>query len=248
MNPDRDDGYLAALLAPIGACRHYRPWFGEEHRHPVELGDFLAMFGGDTFYHAVGFDSPAMYTAHRVAGGMTSLYRQLGIGARRLVRAVLADAFGLTEEAATWRSNRQDLGCLVLAGDGCDAARNLRAWLDALDRQTLRGVAIEVRQGIKTGDARRQYSYVEANGFDAYERDALPVLMLLSAQAKSQVVAGYRDADWRVLVGDPALSPYASTYGFVDYVTGFDLAGFLRRHRARIEREIGGTMRELLAA
>jgi hypothetical protein len=38
------------------------------------------MYGADPFYHWVGLDSQLMYAAHKVAGGMTSIYRHLGIG------------------------------------------------------------------------------------------------------------------------------------------------------------------------
>jgi hypothetical protein len=43
-----------------------------------------------------------MYAAHKAAGGMTSVYRQLGIGCERLFRGVIQDSLSLTAEQANW--------------------------------------------------------------------------------------------------------------------------------------------------
>ncbi|MCI5130019.1 MAG: hypothetical protein D3904_00500 [Candidatus Electrothrix sp. EH2] len=44
-----------------------------------------------------------MYAAHRAAGGMTSVYRQIGIGCERLFRAILADTACYTDmKYADW--------------------------------------------------------------------------------------------------------------------------------------------------
>ena len=43
-----------------------------------------------------------MYAAHKAAGGITSVYRQIGIGCEKLFRRVVKDAFDLSEEDVTW--------------------------------------------------------------------------------------------------------------------------------------------------
>ena len=43
-----------------------------------------------------------MYAAHKAAGGMTSVYRQIGIGYEKLFRTVIRDSFGLSNTDVTW--------------------------------------------------------------------------------------------------------------------------------------------------
>ena len=247
METTDDERYLAALIEPVQKSRHHRPRFGTETR--IDADSFRSMYGADLFYRTVGLSDPAVYAAHRAAGGMTSVYRQLGIGARDLVRAILADAFGMTTEEATWRVRGQDLGCVVSSDCWEETAPwyELYHWLARVGRGS-RGVALEVRQGIKTGDARRQHSYVEANAKDAVHRGLLPVLFLLSNQANERVIEGYRDAGWRVLMGDPAGTVEDSSYAFLRTVAGFDLAAFLERHAETISAEVGGIVHGLLDA
>ncbi len=54
------------------------------------------------FYHWTGLDSPLMYAAHKAAGGITSVYRQVGIGCQRIFHQMLQDYLGLSAEEATW--------------------------------------------------------------------------------------------------------------------------------------------------
>jgi len=60
------------------------------------------MYRSDPFYNWVGLDNPLMYAAHKAAGGMTSIYRQIGIGCERLFRKVVQDALTLTEDDVRW--------------------------------------------------------------------------------------------------------------------------------------------------
>ena len=241
---DREQAYLGALLAPLVVTRNYRPLLGQAR--PQSPADFAALYGADPLYRAAGLDAPAVYAAHRVAGGMTSVYRQLGLGARQLARAVLRDAFGIPEGEATWVARGQDLGCLVPVVPGRPRYAALRAWTERVGRGSL-GLAIEVRQGMKTGDARRQHSYVEANAADARGRGRRPVLMLFSNQAHERAIEGYRDAGWWVLRGDPQADEFAGTFAFFREVAGFDLAGFLEANHAAIAARVGGVVAGLLA-
>lgn len=47
-------------------------------------------------------DSPLLYTAQRISGGMTLLYRQIGIGCQWVLDRILQDNLGLTEAQASW--------------------------------------------------------------------------------------------------------------------------------------------------
>src|SRR5579872_986756 len=60
------------------------------------------MYGQDPFYHWIGLDSELMYAAHKAAGGMTSIYRQIGTGSEQLFRAIVRDSFLLSEEEVAW--------------------------------------------------------------------------------------------------------------------------------------------------
>jgi len=59
----------------------------------------------DPLYHWMGLDSPLMFAAHKAAGGMTSVYRQLGIGCERIFRQVLQDELELTDAQVAWSNN-----------------------------------------------------------------------------------------------------------------------------------------------
>jgi hypothetical protein len=60
------------------------------------------MYQSDPFYNWIGLDNPLMYAAHKAAGGMTSIYRQIGIGCENLFRKVLQDSLSLPEEEVKW--------------------------------------------------------------------------------------------------------------------------------------------------
>ena len=138
---DTDEKYAAILLDALRVSSDYLPKFGLGRRRGVSLDEFNAVYGADPLYSWIGFDAPAIYAAHRAAGGMTSLYRQLGIGCERLFRTLIQDAFGLTESQSTWAysvpsaegrrrvlklDGRIDLGHLPES----DAKRRLNDWID----------------------------------------------------------------------------------------------------------------------
>ena len=66
------------------------------------LDDFLALYGSDPFYSWIGLNSPYMFAAHKAAGCMTSIYRQIGTGCERLFRAILTD----TAEYESYESSK----------------------------------------------------------------------------------------------------------------------------------------------
>ncbi len=104
-----DQAYLETMLGPIRVCARYRPKLGQGGRRNmadaeggVTAEQFLALYGADPFYHWIGLDNPLMYAAHKAAGGMTSIYLQIGIGSERLFKSVLKDNLGLSSEDVAW--------------------------------------------------------------------------------------------------------------------------------------------------
>lgn len=96
----RDDQYVEIILAPLRKSAAYLPKMGGSGE--VDLEAFTGLYGADPLYHWMGLDSPLMFAAHKAAGGMTSIYRQLGIGSERLFRQVLRDQLSLDADEVTW--------------------------------------------------------------------------------------------------------------------------------------------------
>lgn len=82
--------YLKKFIAPIRVSAGYRPKFGLGKREEgIGLDRFLDIYGRDPFYAWCGLDSKLMYAAHKAAGGMTSIYRQIGKGCENLFKEIL---------------------------------------------------------------------------------------------------------------------------------------------------------------
>jgi len=86
MADTREEQYLQILLRAIGVCFNYKPALGYGRKGGLTLADFRKVYSGDSFYGWFGLDNPLMYAAHKAAGGMTSLYRQIGVGCENLFR------------------------------------------------------------------------------------------------------------------------------------------------------------------
>jgi hypothetical protein len=99
---ESDERYVELVLAPIRVCASYRPKCGQGAGEGYTVDQFQELYRGDTFYAGFGLDNPLMYAAHKAAGGMTSVYRQMGIGSERLFRAVLMDSLDLLAADVTW--------------------------------------------------------------------------------------------------------------------------------------------------
>ena len=99
----KDEEYLQIVLDAIRVCSHYKPKFGQRPKGGgLTLEQFRELYQGDAFYSWFGLDNPMMYAAHKAAGGMTSVYRQIGFGCERLFRRVVKDSLELSEEDVTW--------------------------------------------------------------------------------------------------------------------------------------------------
>lgn len=263
-----DEDYLSIVLDPIRACAHYKPKFGQgANGGGLDLTRFQALYQGDSFYSWFGLDNPLMYAAHKAAGGMTSIYRQIGIGRERLFRRVLIDAFGLSPEEAIWsyaihlpsgKTQMRHLDGRVPLDKISDPGRRDRfhVWMkeasakvgvDSAVFGTLNGTVFEIRQGYKSKDSKRQNADI-ANAATAYTRAVLPCAVILSAQIDTDVLLRYRAEQWAVLTGIEGINdPLLSTYDFMRDVVGYDLAAFFKRNSTVLRSELDRVLQALLA-
>lgn len=258
--------YLALVLNPIRVCRSYKPKFGLGAGDGVSLEQFKRLYGQDPFYEWFGLDNPLMYAAHKAAGGMTSIYRQIGIGCEQLFRKMIQDSLSLASEEVVWsyeimgtndKSRTLSLDARVPINPIADPVKKARfqAWLAAAAAHSkvaaptaaaLTGAVFEVRQGYKSKDSKRQNADI-ANAATAYASGHLPCLTVLSGQIDATVMARYRARQWTVLTGTIGLNdPQLSTYDFAREVLGYDLAAFFQRHKGVLQAEINLVLQALL--
>lgn len=268
IQPDesRDEHYFRLIQQALAVCKNYRPKFGQGSKAGLTLDEFRTLYRGDPFYTWFGLDSPLLYAAHKAAGGMTSVYRQIGTGCERLFRQLLQDSLGLNKEQVEWsylvpgsggKQRKLSLdGRIPLSAisDGAVADR-VRLWLrDAASAvkvskkvaAALEGPVFEVRQGYKSKDAKRQNADI-GNAANAYANSYLPTVVLLSAQIDDDISERYARAQWLILRGSLSGSPLESTYAFTREVLGYDLAGFFTRNAARIRTEVETVIEALLS-
>ena len=259
--PADDERYMNLLLEPLRTSADYVPKMGRAGSG-VSLSGFQKLYGEDPLYHWMGFDSPQLYAAHKAAGGMTSLYRQLGIGCERLFRTLVQDACGLNDEQANWSYSivvaggverklsldaRVDLADLEDPGVSHRVADWLEAYRTKLDVKTeLRGAVFEVRQGYKSKDSKRQNADL-ANAATAYTQGYLPVLAVMSMQLDHVLRIRYEGAKMGVLAGVPnSEDPLTSTFAFCKQVVGYDLERFFARNTVRLREQVVGILDTLL--
>jgi hypothetical protein len=264
--PERELHYLNLLLDPLDACADYRPKFGTDEAAGVSLDQFKSMYGADPFYHWIGLDSELMYSAHKAAGAMTSVYRQLGAGCERLFRTVIKDALLLSDEQVAWSYD-------IEKDDGTTASLTLDARIDAahvtqlpeakdrindwLERcgkllglsarriKQLKGAVFEARQGYKSADAKRQNADLRF-AMNASMENYLPVLAIISTQASHTVLRRYRNAKMLVITGILSDDDTESTYAFFRNVVGFELDKFFTRNSSAMKSRCQAVLEAIL--
>lgn len=261
-----EDRYLRLLLEPLESSADHKPQFGRSNKVGVSLEQFKEMYGSDLFYHWVGLDDDLMYAAHKAAGGMTSIYVQLGRGVDRLFRAIIQDSLGLSEEQVAWsyEITKKDstIGVLTLDAridlahlDGRTSERSkVHEWLvrcarhlryDEERTRHLRGAIFEARQGYKSADAKR----VNADLQFARHADAsnyLPVLSVISNQVSQSVIRRYRNSKMLVMTGNASADSTVSTYAFFREVVGFELDRFFERNSEQMRERCRTILAKLL--
>lgn len=232
---DNDERYRKIVLEPIYVCADYKPKFGQGRGEGYELAAFQELYRADSFYNWFGLDNPLMYAAHKAAGGMTSIYRQIGIGCEKLFRQILIDQLGLSAEDTAWSYKVKTAGGKerTLYLDGripidrltneetkarvADWVRREAADLGVNDAiiEDLSGVIFEVRQGYKSKDSKRQNADI-ANAATAYVNAFLPCAVILSTQIDGDIQLRYRAEKWAILTGTVGTdNDLTSTYAFM---------------------------------
>lgn len=248
---EEDDIYRNLILDPIRTCLDYTPKMGKDEN--VTSSNFISMYQRDPLYHWVGFDSPVLYAIHKSAGGMTSLYRQLGIGVERLARTIIRDGLSLTDEQVNWSYDH-------MGDDGKIKKRQLDARIDTHDlkNQILsdrveewmsstckmmgveikpHGVVFEIREGYKSADSKRQNADIE-NSANALAKGYVMTMMVMSTQINETVLRRYRNSKLLVLRGTLDDDPHASTFAFFKNVIGYDLVAFFERNTEVLREEV----------
>ncbi len=262
-----DAAYLKLILEPIRVCAKYKPKFGQGNKGSgLTLEEFQTLYQEDPFYSWFGLDHPMMYAAHKAAGGMTSIYRQIGTGCEKLFRTILRDKLGLSDKDVTWSykvllptGKKRILyldGRVPLNRILNKSKRNqFHEWMRKAAEEvgvdpkvfaTLKGTVFEVRQGYKSKDSKRQNADI-ANAATAYTKAYLPCAAILSTQIDSDILYRYRSEKWVVITGIiGAKNPLISTYDFMRDVVGYDLAGFFTRNSDVLRKEVEVVLRSLL--
>ena len=265
---ERDARYLELVLNPIRVCASYKPKMGYGAGDGLTLADFQTLYGGDPFYSWFGLEHPLMYAAHKAAGGMTSIYRQIGTGCEHLVQAIIQDELGLSVSDSRWSyeirgANKKDrtlsLDCRIPLEKVIDAEKRERVqkWMkqacDLLQvspviTESLTGSVFEVRQGYKSKDSKRQNADI-SNAATAYTQAYMPCVIVMSSQIDPDIVTRYRSEKWLILTGHTVhATPLDSTYSFFKEVVGYDLAGFFTKNSEILHIEMDKILTSLLQA
>ena len=258
--------YTELFLAPIRKCREYKPKFGEsQNADGVSLEGFLELYGNDPFYSWIGLDSGLMYAAHKAAGGMTSIYRQIGIGCEHLFREIIIDTTHYKDrDFALWsyETKTQSGKTKTLTLDGrlelgeiqnIELKNRLQEWISAYCKELSvtqipkNGVVFEVRQGYKSKDSKRQNADID-NATVAYSNGYLPVFAVFSSQIDSDIVLRYRNNRCGIITGINSNNSQTSLFAFCKEILGYDLAAFFKDNSEKIKREINTVLKTLLDA
>lgn len=262
----KDHAYLELILEPIRLCANYKPKFGQGVGNGLTLTEFQRLYKNDSFYNWIGLNNPMMYAAHKAAGGITSIYRQIGIGCEKLFRTIIKDTLELTNDDVKWSYNIPMSGgksrTLYLDGriplekiTNTNQRNIFHDWMKQSAQgisinpkvfSTLTGAVFEVRQGYKSKDSKRQNADI-ANAATAYTNAYMPCAVIFSQQIDESILLRYRHEKWIVLTGVEGLNnPLISTYDFMRDIIGYDLALFFKRNSKRIRSEINGVLKALL--
>ncbi len=260
-----DQNYLDLFLAPILGSKKYRPKFGHSGKKAgFSLVEFRELYGADNFYSWIGLDTDLMYAAHRAAGGMTSLYRQIGVGCENLFRQIIIDSVAYADPTlAAWsyetitqsgrtKTLRLDARIELSGVQNQQIGAKVSNWIADYCRQIdartpENGIVFEVRQGYKSKDSKRQNADID-NAAVAWSKGYLPVFAIFSSQIDTDIVLRYRNNRSDILVGSDSYDPAVSLYAFTKQVLGYDLSEFFKRNSSAIKKQINDVIQTLLSA
>jgi hypothetical protein len=257
--------YLKRFLDPIKVCRKYQPKFGLGSKEEgLDLTRFLSIYGADPFYSWIGLDSDLMYAAHKAAGGMTSVYRQIGKGCEHLFRQIIIDRAQYQDsEYALWsyttktkndKNKTLSLDARLELNEiqNADVKARVTQWIADYSTSLsvpppVNGAVFEVRQGYKSKDSKRQNADID-NIAVAWANGYLPVFAIFSSQIDPDLVLRYRNSRGGIIIGTRSGNSLTSLFAFSQEVLGYDLADFFDRNSEAIKREVYGTLELLLKA
>lgn len=256
--------YVDIFTEPLFECLSYMPKFGNsQNKEGVSLADFMSLYGNDPFYSKIGLNSPYMYAAHKAAGGMTSIYRQIGIGCERLFRQVIMDTaeysdYDFTQWSYTAKTKSGKDKILSLDGRlELSAINNLKVknnaieWIHryceilSVDPVGINGAVFEVRQGYKSKDSKRQNGDLD-NATVAYAYHYLPVFTVFSSQIDNDIVLRYTNNRCGIITGAVQGDEFSSLYHFSRKVLGFDLLEFFDKNSEEIQKVVNTVLKKLL--
>lgn len=247
--------YIDVFLDPIRKCADYGPKFGVSGQS-VSFEQFEEMYSTDPLYHWIGLDTDAIYAAHRAAGGITSVYRQLGIGCERLFRQILIDGLELNPQQIEWSYEIQDentpekthtltLDARIHSNSIPDKKKrvqfinwlvNVQKTLD-LDTTAINGAVFEIRQGYKSADSKRQNADLR-NSTRALGEGYIFVMSLFSQQVSQPVIRRYRNSNILVQTGNTDGNNIDSTFIFIKEILNFDIELWFNLHSDKMKNEI----------
>ncbi len=257
--------YLEKFLDPLKVCKRYKPKMGQGNKEEgIGLDQFLGMYGADPFYAWIGLDSDLMYAAHKAAGGMTSVYRQIGKGCEYLFREIIFNACEYTDPVfANWsyKSRTKSEKDKTLSLDGrlelseirnAEVRERVVKWMEDYCKELgavvpKNGAVFEVRQGYKSKDSKRQNGDID-NIAVAWSQGYLPVFAIFSSQIDGDLALRYRNNRGGVIIGRTKGGPCESLYAFSGSVLGYDLESFFKRNSKAIRAEMHETLEALLSA
>jgi len=261
----KNDLYLKKFLDPLKICKKYRPKFGQGNKESgLDLSQFIQLYNTDPFYSWCGLNSSLMYSAHKAAGGMTSIYRQIGKGCENLFKEVLIDSLAYTDRSfVEWsyitktqagKEKKLSLdGCILFSEIKKDKIKkNIANWTKEYTKLInsnlpKNGIVFEVRQGYKSKDSKRQNGDID-NIAVAWSQGYLPVFAIFSEQIDNDLVLRYRNSRGGVIIGKISGSSYDSLFFFCKEILEFDLAEFFMKNSAIIQKEMHITLEALLNA
>ncbi|MCD8310424.1 MAG: hypothetical protein LUB83_04335 [Prevotellaceae bacterium] len=260
-----DNNKLVELfVTPIRECVNYKPHFGDSSSKGYSIQDFLDLYGRDPFYSWIGLNTPYMYTAHKAAGSMTSIYRQIGIGCERIFRQIIFeqakyDDYSYSQWGYTTKTKAGKDKYLALDGrielneiKNPNVKSKAEQWIyDLMSKlevniRQLNGAVFEVRQGYKSKDSKRQNGDLD-NAAVAYSYNYLPVFMIFSSQIDKDIELRYRNGKCGVLVGNLEGDALSSLFKFCDEVLMFDLAYFFERNSSEIKQVVNNVLKTLFS-
>ncbi len=205
-----------------------------------------------------------MYAAHKAAGGMTSVYRQIGKGCENLFRQIIIDQaqykdsrYALWSYIAKTKNDknktlsldaRLELNEIRNVGVKAKVIQWIADYSNSLSVPTpSKGVVFEVRQGYKSKDSKRQNADIH-NIAVAWANGYLPVFAIFSSQIDTDLVLRYRNSRGGIIIGVTSGSSQISLFVFSKEVLGYDLGDFFYRNSEVIKSEVYSTLEVLLRA